>query len=167
VPPPAPKTARLEVRAPGAAISIDGAFVGDDRWSTDSIAPGRHVITASVQPAPEGCDTATETLRRTLTAGQAATVTLSPRNCGLLNFTVRPPNDEYTTRFRLTPADESGTPREGLIPLDKALVLPTGRYRVLISRRYCREYEDEQLSISADRPNDVRVTLDCSPPPKT
>jgi eukaryotic-like serine/threonine-protein kinase len=161
--PPLPRLASLTVTAPeGASITVDGVGVGDGPWHSDSLKPGPHRISASVD-ALEGCPTATQSFERRLVPGQRATLALTPRGCGTVMIAATasgPAESRYDIRYALTPWGSSEK-IDGTIPLQRPLVVPVGNYALTIERRMCSTFKQETLTVASDRAARVTARLLC------
>ncbi len=142
--PPARARRVLSVTAPrGAALAVNGTRVASGPWKSDTLAPGRYVLVADVNSIP-GCPTARETEVVTLPESGSRSVRLAPAPCGTLRLDIRTPGADYSIRT------ESGSAvRSGKAPVLFPLVLPVGRYRVIVEAPYCTPFDNEE-SVVAD-----------------
>lgn len=135
----------LEIVAPGdAAVAIDGTDVGTGRWRTDTLRPGTYIVSASIKSL-DRCPTARAIDTVFLRTTGDTSITLSPRACGYLALQSTPERSEYSLS---TPT--GATVREGFLPIRDSLLMPVGRYRVRLHRRYCSEFNDS-VRIDASR----------------
>jgi eukaryotic-like serine/threonine-protein kinase len=154
--PPAPAPPPLvEVVAPlGATVSVNGLEVGQGPWRTDTLKPGTYVLAASVR-SYERCGSArvvdTVYVRNT---GDTR-VSLTPKPCGFLAVSSTPERAEYavitSTGFRL---------RAGALPLSDSLLLPVGRYRLVLRARYCSTFDDS-VRIESGKTNRQQIPMIC------
>ena len=118
--------------------------MGTGRWRSDSVAPGFHVVTATLRSAGR-CPSAVQRDTLTLVAGTVLQRELDPVPCGELEIDVRP----QPARFRITRTD-GGPTLEGTLPLDRALVLPVGIYRLDVNAGLCTPFADT-VTVNASR----------------
>jgi hypothetical protein len=149
---------RLIVRSPSNAIvSINDARVGSGTWTTDTLPEGRYQVSAVVK-SMSGCPTATDSRSTTLNEYGSKEVRLNPRGCGLLMIDAQPSGSSYT----LTSFAGDRT-LQGTLPLKRPLMLPSGTYRLKVEARFCADYRNDELRISADSPNPtIRIRQICS-----
>ena len=156
-----PTTASLAVVAPpNAFVQLDGqaAIRGESGWRWDSLAPGPHVVRASLPNSLPGCPTAQERQPLTLRAGEQRTVRLRLLGpCGELALNVTP----TPARFVLTPYRAGIPAREGTAPLPERLVLPEGFYRISVRRALCAEYSVDSVQVVPGESATLRVPLIC------
>ena len=91
-----------------------------------------------------------------LTGTAVDTVTLNPRNCGTLELNVTPDGATYT----LQPLGNDRS-RTGTLPLKEPLLLPAGAYRIMVEHKFCAQYTNPRLRISADKVTKERARLIC------
>ncbi len=145
----------LRVQAPAAAeVTVDGVSVGRGRWRSDSIAPGAHVVVATV-PAPSGCPSARQESHVKVSAAGTTAVPLTPRPCGYLALDALP----KAAKFTVTAAGGTRA-AEGAATRHPPIMLPTGRYSLVVSAPYCAEFRAE-LAIKAGATRRQRVRLIC------
>ena len=146
--------AELSVSAPGAAIRVDGISVGRNAWRADTMEPGTHEIRATV-PSSGNCPSADTTVAVTLRTRGVHDVRLRPRGCGTISITTSP----SPARFQLRPVG-GGPERTGMFPVPQPLVVPAGRYRLVVSVPTCQAYDDEVV-VSAGNPLTKTIKLLC------
>ena len=156
--PAEPRVASLVVNAPlGARISIDGRQVATGSHTAEGISPGTYTVEARVD-AVAGCRWAVAVERVTVNAGRRSQLDLAPQTCGRLRFA----RIQSGARYRLAGA---GVVLEGAVPMDGAIVLPVGRYEMVLTRSGCETYGPEQVDIAqatTARPEHVEyVVLSC------
>ena len=155
-----PTTASLSVVAPPTAfVQLDGqaAIRGESGWRWDSLAPGPHVVRASLPNSLPGCPTSQERQTFNLRAGEQRTVRLRLLGpCGELALNVTP----TPARFVLTAQRAGIPPREGNLPLAERLVLPEGPYRLVVRRPLCAEYTDS-VQVAPGGSATLRIPLIC------
>ena len=129
----------LAVTAPEQAqIYIDGVQVARGSVRRDGLRPGRHLVRATVSgSALPGCPSADTTVAVVLAPGARQQVALEPVACGFLELNFRP----AAARYQLTPA-RGGPTREGVLPLDRPLLLPEDRYVLSVDAVQCARYTD-------------------------
>ncbi|MEP7344056.1 MAG: hypothetical protein ABI877_02255 [Gemmatimonadaceae bacterium] len=76
-----PGRVRVEIRAPGARLSVNGVAVGSDIWRADTMSAGAIHVVATID-APADCKTARAEVTDTLTTSdQVHFIPLSPKSC--------------------------------------------------------------------------------------
>lgn len=137
----------LNVRAPGgASVFLNGVEVERGSQIIDTLPPGTYEVLASVPAGIPGCSTMRDSRTVSLAERDSQLVELNPRGCGRLNFSTRTRNATYV----LTDLRGSAL-RDGRLPLDGALLLPTGAYRLRISAPYCADYRNDEIVIRPGR----------------
>jgi serine/threonine-protein kinase len=143
-PPSPPPRPVLSVSTPrGASVRVNDVRVASGSWRSDTLPPGRYVVAATVSSMP-GCATAEEMETVTLPDSGTRSVRLSPAPCGALKLDIRTPGAEYTVR--------TASGREaarGKAPAYLPIVLPEGRYRVVVTAPYCTPFDNEER-VTAD-----------------
>ena len=91
-----------------------------------------------------------------LTGTAVDTVTLNPRNCGTLELNVTPDGATYT----LQPLGNDRS-RTGTLPLRDPLLLPAGAYRIMVEHKFCAQYTNPRLRITAAQVTKERARLIC------
>jgi hypothetical protein len=135
---------------PGARLSVDGRELSDTVARLDTT-PGMYTVTATVLSIP-GCSSNTVNRAVDLRAGATQNVNLNPRPCGWLEIEGegRRGNQRVDglTRYRIL----SGTNQiaSGILPLKEPLVLPVGRYEVIVSQATCAD-NNAIVTISAEQ----------------
>jgi serine/threonine-protein kinase len=156
--PARPKTPTLVVNVPeGARVAVNGVLVSpvQGSWSADTLKPGSYKVVASVSGVAR-CPTLRQEDSTTLGASQLDTITLNPRNCGLLELAIEPKGATYA----LTSFVDNGK-RTGTLPIDGPLLLPVGTYRLLVEKKFCAQYTNQSLQIKSDRPRREYAKLIC------
>src|SRR5690606_5097098 len=128
-----PLAGTLRVVAPGAQILIDGRRVGTGEFRADTMSPGAYTIAARVETIPECRWSAAEEIVR-LTRGTPRTIELDARACGRVRFA----RAQSGTRYRLTGA--GGIVLEDVLPTNLPIVVPAGRYELVLTRAGCDTY---------------------------
>jgi len=147
---------RLIINVPKeAAVSIDGTAIGTGPFTLDTLAPGTYQVAASVAGA-RGCSSLREEATAMLTGTAVDTVTLNPRNCGTLELNVTPDGATYT----LQPLGNDRS-RTGTLPLKEPLLLPAGAYRIMVEHKFCAQYTNPRLRITAEKVTKERARLIC------
>jgi serine/threonine-protein kinase len=145
----------LRVRAPaGAEVTLDGVVVGTGSWKSDSVAPGAHVIAASVHALP-GCASARQELKTKVAASGTTTVTVSPKECGYFSLNALP----ATANFMLA-GPNGNVLAHGVVGKLKPLVIPVGKYTLQVTAPYCAEFRGSS-TITAGATRRERVRLIC------
>ena len=154
----------LTVRAPeGAQIMIGSDTVGTGSWSTDTLAPGRYNVSASIVTRT-ACPFAVDPKVVTVADSGAVSVELTPRDCGWIAI-----HPKYGGKFdnpELTLSTLGWNrkyPIKGTTPL--RLKVPIGQHQVRIQARYCYPYSDSKaVRVQNDSTNPLQVfaTLDCN-----
>jgi serine/threonine-protein kinase len=133
----------LSVTAPrGAALTVNGARVASGSWRSDTLAAGRYVLVADLSSVP-GCPTSRETEVVMLPDSGSRSVRLSPARCGTLRLDIRTPGADYSVR-----AENGREVRSGRAPVLFPLVLPEGRYRVIVEAPYCTPFDSEERVVA-------------------
>lgn len=147
---------RLIVNVPKeAAVSINGRAIGTGPFTLDTLPAGTYQVAASV-PGARGCSSLREEATAMLTGTAIDTVTLNPRNCGTLELNVTPDGATYT----LQPLGNDRS-RTGTLPLKEPLLLPAGAYRIMVEHKFCAQYTNPRLRISAEKVTKERARLIC------
>ncbi len=147
---------RLVVNAPReAAVSINGIAIGNGPFATDTLSAGAYQVAATVGGL-RNCSSLREEATAMLTGTAVDTVTLNPRNCGTLELTVTPEGASYT----LQPLGNDRS-RSGSLPLPQPLLLPAGAYRIMVEHKFCAQYSNPRLRISAEKATKERARLIC------
>jgi hypothetical protein len=133
----------LDVRAPdGAQLSVNGRSMGVGRWIGRSLRPQSYTLVARL-PTRAGftpCPTAIAQRSVLVEPGtQPQVVELSPQPCGRVRIVVRP--DTALARYVLT--DASGRVAADGIVTASPIVLPAGRYHLVIEMARCQRYDDD------------------------
>jgi hypothetical protein len=160
VPPPIPRPGatkpRLIVNVPReATVSVNGVAIGSGPFTIDTLSAGTYQISAAVTGA-RGCPSLREEATAMLTGTAVDTVTLNPRNCGTLELNVSPDGATYT----LQPLGNERA-RTGTLPLKDPLLLPAGAYRIMVEHKFCAQYTNPRLRISAGQVTRERAKLLC------
>jgi serine/threonine-protein kinase len=152
-----PALATLRIAAPDSArIALDESVRGTGAVRLTNVAPGAHVISASL-PGAEGCPSASATRRVTLTAGQTETVELLLRRCGTLALDVVPGSATYIIESR------EGGSRTGTVSRSALLQLPPGTYQVHLRADGCSDYS-APVTIAEGERKELFPRLDCQAP---
>jgi eukaryotic-like serine/threonine-protein kinase len=147
---------RLIINVPReAAVSINGLAIGSGPFTLDTLTAGTYQVSAAVTGA-RGCSSLREEATAMLTGTAVDTVTLNPRNCGTLELNVSPDGATYT----LQPLGNERA-RTGTLPLRDPLLLPAGAYRIMIEHKFCAQYTNPRLRISAAQVTRERARLIC------
>jgi len=139
---------------PTARVRIDGRRARPESWRDTSIAPGQHVVTATVD-APSGCPSARDSGTVFVPPSGAAHVSLTPRSCGWLSLDALPAGAHWEVRSAAGPMV-----RDGTVPARRPIVLPVGSYTLTVAKSYCAEYR-ASIEIAERRTNHERVRLIC------
>ncbi len=145
----------LRVHAPaGAEVSINGNVVGTGSWKSDSIAPGAHVVAATVHAIP-GCNSARQEVKTKVQATGITNVTITPRECGYFSLDALPAAANFTL------AGPTGSiAAHGVVAKVKPLVVPVGKYTLHVTAPYCAEFRGA-ATIAAGKTRRERVRLIC------
>ncbi len=157
--PPTPTRASgaVAITAPAsAAIFVDEGYVGNGTVRVDTLRAGRHVVRATV-PSERDCSTSSRETTIDLRRGDERRVTLRPRPCGRLELTVSPQRGAVVT----ITGDDTNLPNMRL-PLERPLILPEGRYRIVIDAPACASYDGIYDVDPSKPPAAKRVALVCS-----
>ena len=157
-PPPRPGATkpRLIVNAPKeAAVSINGVPIGTGPFTIDTLSSGTYQVAATVAGI-RNCSSLREEITAMLSGLAVDTVTLNPRNCGTLELNVTPEGASYN----LQPLGNDRS-RLGTLPLKEPLLLPAGAYRIMVEHKFCAQYNNPKLRITAEKPTKERVRLIC------
>jgi hypothetical protein len=119
----------------GASVLVDQKFVGIVPW-TDTVVAGPHEVKVQLTSIAE-CPSAVKTEYSTVSRGKSRTVSLNPEPCGYLGLNVTPEGARFTVS---TLSGDRVT--EGLVPLQRPLVLPEGRYLLMVTKPACQQYGD-------------------------
>ncbi len=156
VPRPGATKPRLVVNAPReAVVSINGIPIGSGPFTIDSLGAGTYTIGATVSGV-RNCSSLRDEATAMLSGTAVDTVTLNPRNCGTLELAVTPDGASYT----LQPLGNDRS-RTGTLPLREPLLLPAGAYRITLEHKFCAQYTNQRLRITAEKPVRERVRLIC------
>lgn len=156
IPRPGATKPRLIINVPKeAAVTVNGVGIGSGPFTLDTLPAGTYQVAAAV-PGTRGCSSLREEATAMLTGTAVDTVTLNPRNCGTLDLNVSPDGATYT----LQPLGNDRS-RTGTLPLKEPLLLPAGAYRIMIEHKFCAQYTNPRLRISADRVTKERARLIC------
>ena len=153
-----PTKATLVVNVPeGSNVAVNGVRVTpvQGSWSTDTLAPGDYAVAATVNGV-RGCSTLRAEETVTLAASQLDTVTLNPRNCGLLELAIVQDGATYTLS-----SFAGDRPRKGTTPVSGPLLLPAGTYRLLVEKKYCAQYTNTSVQVRSERPTRLYAKLYC------
>ena len=138
-----------------AVVSINGVPIGSGPFTIDSLAPGTYQVAATVTGV-RSCSSLRDETTAMLAGTAVDTVTLNPRNCGTLELNVTPDGASYT----LQPLGNDRS-RTGTLPLREPLLLPAGAYRIMVEHKFCAQYTNQRLRITAEKPARERVRLIC------
>jgi len=153
-----PTKPTLVVNVPeGANLAVNGAPVTPNQgnWSADTLPPGDYTVAATVNGV-RGCPTLRAEETVTLAASQLDTVTLNPRNCGLLELAIVQDGATYTLS-----SFAGDRPRKGTTPVTGPLLLPAGTYRLLVEKKYCAQYTNTSVQVRSERPTRLYAKLYC------
>lgn len=158
---PAAQRNSLVVTAPaGAVITLNDIAVGIGPTTLDTLPAGEYTVVAML-PAINGCSWARQVTVARLRGSPAPTrVTLAPRACGTLEIDGRAPPGPGELQYRLESLDGS-TVRVGALPLEVALVLPEGQYRLRATKPRCFDYNGE-VTITPGATERVTFTMACA-----
>jgi hypothetical protein len=126
----------LRVSASGAAILVDGLQVGQGRFESANLTPGRHVVVARLAPMA-GCASTVDSAVISLADTGLREVRLAPRSCGALALAIRPVNATWT----LTAPGRA--PLTGKAALPRSLLLPVGRWHLHVEAPACGQFEGD------------------------
>ena len=140
---------------PEAAVSINGISVGNGPFSSDTFPPGSYQVVATVSGSA-GCSSLRAEETAMIRGTGVDTVTLNPRNCGLLELDIKPDGAAYTLTSLA-----GDKPRSGTVPLARPLLLPVGAYRIMVEHKFCAQYTNPRLQIRAERSTKERARLIC------
>ena len=158
-PPPAhkPPPHTLKISAPSeATVIVDGRRVGSGSWRSDTIRPGSYDVEAAVTSIAN-CPSARVAQRIQVAERGTTTVTLSPRGCGWLSLDLAPTGVQYLI---LTAAGD--TVKQSTDAPATFIVLPVGRYTLLVSRRRCAQFMSA-FTITENQEDRERAHLICDP----
>ena len=131
-------TGRIGVVVPnGVEVYLDGDLVSHGPWRRATVPVGRHIVRASLGVLP-GCSSADTAVAIDVAPGSARVISLDPVPCGRLMLEFSAPAAPHYT---LSPL-QGGPAREGMLPLAQPLVLPDGKYKLVVEARACARYED-------------------------
>lgn len=153
-----PSKPTLVVNVPeGAKVAVNGVSVTpvEGTWMADTLAPGSYRVVASV-PGVTKCPTLRQQDSTTLSANQLDTITLNPRNCGLLELAIVQDGATYTLS-----SFAGDRPRKGTTPVGGPLLLPTGTYRLLVEKKYCAQYTNASVQVRSEKPTRLYAKLYC------
>jgi serine/threonine protein kinase len=153
-----PSKPTLVVNVPeGARVAVNGVSVSavQGTWTGDTLAPGSYKVVAMVNGVPK-CPTLRQEDSTTLGASQLDTITLNPRNCGLLELAIVQDGATYTLS-----SFAGDRPRKGTTPVDGPLLLPTGTYRLLVEKKYCAQYTNASVQVRSEKPTRLYAKLYC------
>jgi serine/threonine-protein kinase len=153
-----PTRPTLVVNVPeGAKVAVNGVPVTpvQGSWTADTLSPGNYRVVATVSGVAR-CPSLRQEDSTTLSASQLDTITLNPRNCGLLELAIEPKGATYA----LTSFADNGK-RTGTLPINGPLLLPVGTYRLLVEKKFCAQYTNQSLQIKSDRPRREYAKLIC------
>jgi hypothetical protein len=147
---------RLIINVPKeAAVTVNGVSIGTGPFTLDTLAAGTYQVAATVGGA-RGCTSLRDEATAMLTGTAIDTVTLNPRNCGTLELNVTPDGASYT----LQPLGNERA-RTGTLPLKEPLLLPAGAYRIMVEHKFCAQYTNPRLRITAGKTTTERARLIC------
>jgi hypothetical protein len=147
---------RLIINVPKeAAVTINGVTIGTGPFTLDTLGSGTYQVAATVAGA-RGCPSLRDEATAMLTGTAVDTVTLNPRNCGTLELNISPDGASYT----LQPLGNERA-RTGTLPLKDPLLLPAGAYRITVEHKFCAQYTNQRLRITAGRVTSERARLIC------
>lgn len=154
----------VTLRAPaGARIMVGSDTVATGTWTTDTLAPGRYKISASI-PTRTACSFAVDEKVVTVADTGALNVELNPRECGWI--AIHPKYGGKFARPELTLSTLGWNrkyPIAGTTPL--RLKVPVGQHVVRITANYCYPFTDSRgVRAQNDSANPLQVfaTLDCN-----
>ena len=153
-----PTKPTLVVNVPeGARVAVNGAPVTpvQGAWSADTLTPGDYQVVAMVNGV-RGCPTLRAEETVTLAASQLDTITLNPRNCGLLELAIVQDGATYTLS-----SFAGDRPRKGTTPVGGPLLLPAGTYRLLVEKKYCAQYTNTSVQVKSEKPTRLYAKLYC------
>ena len=140
---------------PEASVSVNGVSLGTGSFTADTFPAGTYQVVATVS-GTAGCPTLRAEDVATIGPSGIDTVTLNPRNCGLLELDIKPDGAAYT----LTSLS-GDKPRTGTVPLARPLLLPVGAYRIMVEHKFCAQYTNPRLRITAAQVTKERARLIC------
>jgi serine/threonine-protein kinase len=143
----------LRVSAAGATILVDGREVGQNRYETASLLPGRHVVTARVAPMT-GCPSTTDSVVVTLPDSGVKDVRLSPRPCGRVILNIVPAGARWTM------TTSGRQPITGVATASTAVIVPAGDWHLHAEAPRCASY-DADFKVVAGATASRRATLLC------
>ncbi|MFL5561276.1 MAG: serine/threonine-protein kinase [Gemmatimonadaceae bacterium] len=147
---------RLIINVPKeAAVTINGVNIGSGPFTLDTLGSGTYQVAATVAGA-RGCSSLRDEATAMLVGTAVDTVTLNPRNCGTLELNITPDGASYT----LQPLGNERA-RTGTLPLKEPLLLPAGAYRITVEHKFCAQYTNQRLRITAGRVTSERARLIC------
>ncbi len=134
-------------------ISVDGAVVGRGTWHSESIEPGAHHVTVSLN-APAACTAAQEA--RDVRVGETGTTTVqfTPRRCGTFSLDAAPSGGHFVL------SNGGHEIASGDVPLRSPVLVPEGTYALHVSAKYCADYTGS-VSVTPQEPAHERVRLIC------
>jgi len=135
---------------------VDGQRVGSGSWRSDTIRPGSYDVEAAVTSIAN-CPSARVAQRIQVAERGTTTVTLSPRGCGWLSLDLAPTGVQYLI---LTAAGD--TVKQSTDAPATFIVLPVGRYTLLVSRRRCAQFMSA-FTITESQEDRERAHLICDP----
>jgi len=148
----------LRIISPGGShVSVNGAAVASPEWRTDTLAPGRYEIAATVPGLP-GCPVTRESFVATVAAHGTTDVRFASRGCGTVLLDAGPTGASYAFRT-LSSGDEITA---GRAPASAPITLPSGEYSVEVSAQDCATYRDTvHMAAATPQPRHLRVRLVC------
>jgi serine/threonine-protein kinase len=144
--PPGRRVLAVDV-PPDAQLVVNGDSISVGDWETDTLPPGPYTLVASVR-AVAGCASARVQEVTTLPDTGQIKVRLTPRKCG--SITIEAPRADGANYTIQSLAGDA--PRTGRLPLSSPLMLPEGRYRLVVLKTYCAEYRTEFM-VSGEKQN--------------
>ncbi len=143
----------LAIQAPpGATLRVNATTAGRGSWRSDTLRPGTYTVSASVNDP--GCATAVDTRVVRLTSASTS-VRLDPRGCGRVQLDLQPEEAQWV----LSPLAGGTALRGRGIPV-QPMVVPAGRYVLVVTAPYCARFEDT-LQIDAASERRERIRLIC------
>jgi serine/threonine-protein kinase len=144
----------LSIDAPaGATVKLNTQVVSDTGdWESDTLPPGTYTIEASVS-AVTGCTSSYARTVETLPDTGMLKVRITPRRCGQFSLNAHSTSrgGTYVIRSSLGERDRTGT-----LPLQTSLLLPEGRYVLVVEKRRCAQFV-RQFTIAAGESNVIPV----------
>ena len=154
----------LAIRAPeGAKIMIGNDTVATGSWTTDTLAPGKYNVSASI-PTRTSCPYAVDPKTVTVSDTGTVSVELTPRDCGWIAVHPRYGGKFDNPELSLSTLGWNRKyPIRGTTPV--RVKVPIGQHQLLITARYCYPFRDTRaVRAQNDSTNPLQVfaTLDCN-----